>query len=221
MEEHKLTVSRTARYYTMGKPGPHIKYWVIACHGYGQLGKHFIRKFDAIQREDTFVLAPEGLSRFYWGGLSGQPAASWMTSEGRLEEIADYTAYLSSLHERYLGQFSGAAKLVLLGFSQGATTLVRWLHAARPAFSDLVLWAGTAPEDITYQGLEAYLSGRQVHSVCGDEDPYLTPSRMEAQLRLLKGWPAILHERGFTGGHTVDRAALKALFDEIRKEGEN
>ena len=35
--ELHLTVPRTARYWTLGEPGPGLRQVWIACHGYGQL----------------------------------------------------------------------------------------------------------------------------------------------------------------------------------------
>ncbi|MEN0004839.1 MAG: phospholipase, partial [Bacteroidota bacterium] len=76
IHEHSIPVTRTAHYATQGQVGPHIRYLCIACHGYGQLAARFIRKFDVVDRADTFVIAPEGLSRFYWGGVTGNVVAS-------------------------------------------------------------------------------------------------------------------------------------------------
>jgi hypothetical protein len=64
----------------------------LVTHGYGQLAKTFIRRFEPIMDAQTLVVAPEGLSRFYWGGFDGPVVASWMTREDRLDEIADCAA---------------------------------------------------------------------------------------------------------------------------------
>jgi hypothetical protein len=44
------------------------------------------------------IIAPEGLSRFYRKGFSGDVVASWMTKDDRLDDMEDYVRYLNDLH---------------------------------------------------------------------------------------------------------------------------
>ncbi|MEL6276926.1 MAG: phospholipase, partial [Bacteroidota bacterium] len=81
---HRLPVQRTAHFYTLGEPSANVKRMWFACHGYGQLASTFIRKFDQLAGAEDYVVAPEGLSRFYWQGFTGKVVASWMTSADRL-----------------------------------------------------------------------------------------------------------------------------------------
>lgn len=216
IEEHHLSVQRTARYFTLGQPTPQTNCLVIACHGYGQLAKHFIKKFDVIARPDTLVVAPEGLSRFYWGGLPGNPVASWMTKEDRLAEIADYSAYLAKLYEHFTSDLPANAQIILLGFSQGCATQLRWMTREKPAFSHLVLWAGGIPEDIDYTPAGSYLQGKPLHFVYGMEDPFMTPERLAEQQALAAQLPMDYQVHKFEGKHTVEREALQRLFAQIR-----
>lgn len=200
----------------MGQLSAQTNCLVIACHGYGQLAGHFIRKFDVIARPDTIIVAPEGLSRFYWGGLSGNVVASWMTKEDRLAEIADFSAYMTQVYERFTTGLPAKAQIVLLGFSQGCATQLRWMARAKPAFSDLVLWAGSIPEDIDYGPVQSYLDGKPLHFVYGDEDPFITTERVRTQTELSQRLPMKYQVHKFSGSHSVDREALKALFQQIR-----
>ena len=89
MQEHHLAVAKTARYYSLGEPGPATRQLWFVCHGYGQLAGRFLRHFEPLDDGSRVIVAPEGLSRFY---LSESPAerrvgASWMTREDRLVEI--------------------------------------------------------------------------------------------------------------------------------------
>ncbi|MCR9098642.1 MAG: phospholipase [bacterium] len=216
IEEHHLRVQRTARYFTLGHPSAQTNCLVIACHGYGQLAKHFIKKFDVIARPDTLVVAPEGLSRFYWGGLSGNVVASWMTKEDRLAEIADFSAYLTRLYEHFTSDLPANAKIILLGFSQGCATQLRWMAREKPAFSHLVLWAGSIPEDIDYTPARSCLQDKPLHFVYGVEDPFITPERIAAQQALAAQLPMAYQVHTFEGKHTVEREALRRLFEQIR-----
>lgn len=216
MELHQIKVSRTAHYATLGTLGPETRYLVIACHGYGQLARHFIRKFDVLADQGAFIVAPEGLSSFYWQGFGGDVGASWMTRENRLDEIADYVNYLTTLYQIYRNQMPSGHRVILVGFSQGCATQVRWLTHMHPDFDVLMLWAGSIPEDIDYTPHHAYLADKDIHTMYGTADPFLNPERLEAQRALLQEKKLMVTEHTFAGEHVVDRPALLNWFNSIR-----
>jgi hypothetical protein len=78
VQDNKISVSKTAHYSTMGKLSKSTRYIWIVAHGYGQRANRIIKKFDFLSPEEHFVIAPEGLSRFYWH-KNQEPVASWMT----------------------------------------------------------------------------------------------------------------------------------------------
>src|SRR6266699_129357 len=129
MQEHRLAVSRTARYFTLGENSGAVGEVWFACHGYGQLAARFLEKFRVLDDGRRYLVAPEGLSRFY---LTESPAerrvgASWMTREDRLREIEDYICYLDAVYDDVFGSVDRAGVTVhALGFSQGAATVSRW-----------------------------------------------------------------------------------------------
>ncbi|MGH9418647.1 MAG: alpha/beta hydrolase, partial [Thermoanaerobaculia bacterium] len=78
--------------------------WIV-CHGHGQLAARFLSRFVPIERSDRLFVAPEALSRYYLQPPRGGPhapnapiGATWMTSEDRDCEIADYVGYLDLLY---------------------------------------------------------------------------------------------------------------------------
>jgi len=215
INSHHLKVQRTARYYTVGQANPNTKYLWIVCHGYGQLAKHFIRKFDAISGEDVLILAPEGLSRFYWDGVSGEVVASWMTKEDRLNEISDYTEMINGLYEKYKAQCADDVKVILFGFSQGCATQVRWLMNKLPDFHALILWAGLLPEDIDYRPQNEYLSGKLLFFTYGSKDIYLTEERQYEHKKLIEQNRLSVVEKMFEGPHKVVRSVLKEVAGEV------
>lgn len=216
MKHHSIRVARTAHYSSLGEPGPHIRYCWIACHGYGQLARRFIRKLEGLAAEDTLVIAPEGLSRFYWGGFSGQVVASWMTREDRLEEIADYCDYLSGLYQQYIPRLHPEVKIVLLGFSQGVATQLRWIMRDFPDFHELVCWAGSIPEDLDYRERQAFFAARRLHYVYGTEDAFLTPELMRGQQQLMREQHLAFSLQTFAGPHDIDPEALALLARKVR-----
>ncbi|MEM6395399.1 MAG: phospholipase [Bacteroidota bacterium] len=205
IKSHRIQVQRTAHFYTLGEPGEQTKRMWLICHGYGQLASHFIRKFDRVAGLEDYIVAPEGLSRFYWGGVAGKPAASWMTSLDRLDEIADYSAMLSTIFEQQKALVPEDVQVILFGFSQGCSTVMRWMLRANPDFDHLWLWGGQIPEDVDYEQVRAHWNSKELHAFHGTEDPFVTPERME----LLRGYIAesglAIEEHRYEGGHKVIR----------------
>ncbi|MCC3156914.1 serine hydrolase family protein [Hymenobacter sp. 15J16-1T3B] len=213
VHEHRLQVPRTARYFQLGELASARRLWVV-CHGYGQLASYFIRHFRSVveQVPGTVVVAPEGLSRFYLQGNGGRVGATWMTSEDRLTEIEDFSAYLDALLQRLLAQAPADVELCVLGFSQGATTVSRWLLRGGRTPAHLVLWAGTFPADVDPAAAAALLTRiPRLSFVCGDGDSYLAEDRVDEQLALLRSHGAQPHMVWFEGRHELKPAVLIQL----------
>lgn len=211
MERH-LTVTRSARYYQAGELSRATRQVWFVCHGYGQLAAYFIRHFHHLTHADpgTVVIAPEGLSRFYLNGTGGRVGATWMTREDRLTEIDDYVAYLNQLATTLL-PLAPAARVTVLGFSQGAATVSRWLAHATFRPVRLILWAGAFPPDMDFQVAGRLLRGLPVTLVCGDADEFVSPSDIEKQRDFLRGFglePEVLR---FAGQHTLHAGLLRQL----------
>lgn len=213
---HKIKIQKTAHYYTLGTPGNHIKNFWIVCHGYGQLASNLIKKFTEIDDGATLVLAPEGLSRFYWEGVSGAVAASWMTKEDRLDEIDDYTRYLRMLYDTFRKQLPPKVTITLLGFSQGCATQCRWIMREFPEFDHLILWAGLLPEDLNYSPFLDYFNKKKIIFVYGLNDPYVTPERLQWQANFAMEQGLNVEVQTFGGKHEIDREMLKSLASGLK-----
>lgn len=214
-QAHKLTIPKTAHYYTIGTPSKKTRRFWIVCHGYGQLARTFIRRFQYLDDGETFILAPEGLSLFYWEGYTGEPVASWMTKEHRLDEIADYANYLQTLYDHYLPQLAEDVQIILLGFSQGTATQCRWVMRNFPHFDHLVLWAGQLPEDLNYTARSDYFSEKKLYFVYGTTDPFVTDERINWQQNFAMEQQLKLQVMTFDGKHEVERNALLKLNAQI------
>ena len=215
MQQHHIKVSRTARYFTLGQLSEKTKRVWIVCHGYGQLAEFFLKKFDVIADNETVIVAPEALSRFYLSNTSGRVGASWMTSQDRLNEIADYTHYLETLAEHLLQQVPGKAKLFALGFSQGVSTITRWASQSKFSISGLVLWAGSFPPELADPEKAKKLQG-PIFIAAGTNDEYLTEQTLQQQKQLLQtaGLQPELHF--FSGGHEINSALLQQFSNRFK-----
>lgn len=204
---HALTVTRTARYYTLGEAGEDVQQCWIATHGYGQLAGQFIHKFRDLIDPATYVIAPEGLSRFYWQGFDGPVVASWMTREDRLSEINDFSQYLNQLYLQLKSRLPASTDFIFFGFSQGGATLMRWAERERPAFKHLVLWGSAIPEDLQYD--TDYWADKKLWLIHGNQDPYITPERIAQQTHLLQRAQFQYQMLTYDGGHAIDRKVLQ------------
>lgn len=216
-QSHTIPVERSAHYYTIGKAGPHIKNLWIVCHGYGQLASRLIQKFSTIDDGSTLIIAPEGLSRFYWQGVTGAVAASWMTKMDRLEEIADYTRFIKTLYDQYTKQLPSDIRITLFGFSQGSATQCRWIMREFPKFDQLVLWAGRIPEDLDYRPYESYFATKAIYFVYGTEDQYINTELLDWQINFAREQKLAYETIRFEGKHEIQREELLQLFLRLKK----
>lgn len=218
MREEFLPVTRTARYATLGSKGANQEQVWFVLHGYGQLAGPFLRHFDALDDGTRFLVAPEGLSRFYIDPEPGRGApttrvgASWMTREDRLNEIDDYVRYLDAVAARVLADWVGAGpRVVVLGFSQGVATAARWVTRGSVAVRRLVLWAGGLPPDLDLARLRAALVNGALTLVVGSRDPLISGAARASEERRLRDSGIPYQLRAFDGGHELDRELLVEL----------
>lgn len=211
--EHHLEVSRTARYWTLGDASEAEDVWFVL-HGYKQLARRFLRRFEAIADRGRLIVAPEALSRFYADaepgrhGPSSVVGASWMTREDRLNEIRDYVAYLELVAETVL---ESPRSVTVLGFSQGAAAAARWVTYGRVRADRLVLWAGFMPHDLELERAAEAFSRVELVLVRGSEDPALTAELAENERTALDGAGVGYRTVTYQGGHEIDREALGTL----------
>ena len=222
MDEHHLAAARTGRYYTMGPPGAAVREIWLACHGYGQLARRFLRKLASLDDGTRLIVAPEALSRFYLENAEGSHAttrvgATWMTREDRLNEIRDYVGYLDAVHALVSGRVArDRVHLVVLGFSQGAATAARWAAVGAAAPDALILWAQGLPPDLDLAAARQRWRQLTVWLVAGADDAAFAPAAVRAdQARLAE--QDVRHEVvTFPGGHELDAAALARVAARVR-----
>jgi predicted esterase len=214
MEEHHLSVPRTARYYTLGEPGPAVRQVWVVCHGYGQLAGRFVRHFEPIADASRLIVAPEGLSRFYLdSGMHERVGATWMTREDRLADIEDYLRYLDALHAAVFNAIDRASvQLTVLGFSQGVATAARWVARGRRT-ERLVAWGGVLPPELDLSGLHDVFAHTRLTTVYGKTDDYITPKIAAQEEGKLRAAKIPFDVRTFDGGHEVQAAALRAVAE--------
>ncbi len=164
MEEHHLTVPRTARYHTLGDADSATHIW-IALHGYGQLARFFLRPFTGSE-SGKLIAAPEGLSRYYTDAEHSRVGATWMTREDPDHEIADQISYLDRLVEHLRSLCPPGIPVSVLGFSQSVATDGRYRakpHLTRSSFGEERFLPNLKPRICTSVGVIARWSSYMAH----------------------------------------------------------
>jgi predicted esterase len=212
MEKH-LEFAIKAPYYTLNELTDKTENIWLATHGYGQLAQYFLKKFEQLDPEKNFIIAPQGLSKYYLEGVTGRVGASWMTREDRLTEIENQHRMIKAIWQTEVGN-PGKRQVIFLGFSQGVPAVIRFAAFTRTPFQKLVLWAGGFPPDLPESAF-AYLTGNEkVMYFCGHDDPYHSPGMYEKQRELILAnmhiEPAVTF---FDGGHTVVPELLQGILN--------
>ncbi|MCO5231890.1 MAG: hypothetical protein M9958_12135 [Chitinophagales bacterium] len=210
MQEHSLNITRTARIYTLGELSSSTEYIWIVLHGYGMLAKYFIQKFDQLDLNKNFIVAPEGLSRFYNSDMSGRVGASWMTSEDRINEIENYIQYLDIAFQNIIPATFQNKKIIGLGFSQGVSTLFRWANQSSIYFHQLIAWAGSIP----IETIENYqLKSSPLKIYYSQEDTFISIEQINKYLSLLKNNNIAFTYHEYVGGHKLIKEEICHLID--------
>ena len=199
--QYHIPISIKASYYTLNKLTEDTERIWLVFHGYGQLAEYFIKKFEGLDPEKNFIIAPQGLSKYYLDGVYGRVGASWMTKEDRLTEIDNQYAYIDAV----LSQYDTSEKqLIYFGFSQGTATMGRYAAHAKIPFKKMIIWAGTFPPDTDPKDWQ-YLNGsEEIHYYTSREDKYFKEEMIDNQNKVLKA--AMNREPElhlYEGGHRV------------------
>ena len=161
IDEIKIKIEKTATINVLGSIKNSNKI-IIVLHGYGQLSKFFIRKFEPLINIGYTIIAPEGFSKFYLKGNNGRVGASWMTKENRIDEISDYVKFINSLNDEL--NLSGK-EVSLLGFSQGGATAQRCYNENKLIYKKLIICSSTIIDDFEIDCISLY--------IIGDNDKYI------------------------------------------------
>lgn len=210
IRESHLEVNIKASYYTLNELTDETERVWLVFHGYGQLAQFFLKKFEVLDPVKNFIVAPQGLSKFYQKGFYGRVGASWMTKEDRLTDIENQYRYIQEVLDQ-IGDLRNR-KLIYFGFSQGTATMGRFSAWAKLPFEKMIIWAGTFPPDIAPSAFEFLSGSEELTYFTSREDPFFKESMIENQNQIVKatmGTEPTL--RWYQGGHTVIQSLLTSI----------
>lgn len=216
ISEKKISTEKTARYFQLGNASNKIKDVWFVFHGYGQLANEFILNFSSLANNETLIVAPEALNKFYLRGFTGKIGATWMTAECRLNEIDDYVNMINNVYNQISNNVDIATvKLNVLGFSQGSHTVVRWLNKTKVKTCNLLLWSGTFPHDCNYIENSEYWLKVNTKIVLGDKDRLISEENLKNELEFIKTQEVRFELIRFNGGHKIDNDLLLSIINKF------
>ncbi|UOQ80539.1 hypothetical protein [Hymenobacter sp. 5414T-23] len=102
MQPQFFTTPRTARYISLGEPGPGIQHIWFCLHGREQSLQDFANQLVNLDTPERLLVLPEGLSRYALPALETTPeaadtVASWFAPDSIEADLTDLTVYLNGL----------------------------------------------------------------------------------------------------------------------------
>lgn len=202
-DAHFLTTEKTGIVITCGNGN--AKNILLVLHGYGQLAETFQNEFSKINLEEYFLVFPTALNHFYLKAGKGDVGASWMTKYFRENDIHNNNVYLSKVYQTFiLPKLNPDKKFNVLGFSQGAATLVRWLAMNNIQPHQIILWGAVFPPDMES---EEYLNKlKKLHWLyfIGTDDEFISNEEKQKQMSFFKQNQFNLQWIEYNGKHQLN-----------------
>lgn len=208
IRKKSISVKKTARYFTNVPESNSIHSVWFVIHGYAQLAEEFIKEFDFLQNGSTFIIAPEGLSKFYFRNKTG---ASWMTKEDRINEINDYVGYLDAvLMNCKAPLIFQSQRTFFLDFLRECIQLSDGLLKVNMIFG-LILCSSDFPKDADFKSSKKKLTGSQLYYLYGKYDEIISVEKFNESLDLLKTNAVPYKDIIFKGKHVIDRKSISDI----------
>lgn len=216
IKENHIQIKKTARYYQIGEHTNKIKKVIFAIHGFAQLAKDFIKTFEVLEDEDTIIIAPEALNKFYIRGYRGTIGTTWLTQEDRENEILDYVSYLNSVFIKSTEKLKiNNCEIIVLGFSQGTHTASRWLSKFQPKVKSFILWGGAFPHEINYETDLDYWNKINLKMLIGSNDKHVSKELIENEKEFIKSQNLKVSLEVYDGKHEIIPNLLKETVKKI------
>ena len=215
MEKKYISISKTARYFQLGKISEETTNIWFVFHGYGMLSEYFIKKFENILNDETAIIAPEAISRFYLGKNYERIGASWMTSADKQDDINDNINYLNSLFTSITKNLDiNKINIHVLGFSQGGATACRWILTSDIKINSMGLWGADIPIDCLTENKREKWRNFKTTLIIGKNDEFISEENKKKFAELLNSYGLDYSLIEYMGSHKIIE---EVLIDYIQK----
>ena len=214
--KHHISFEFSSSYITYNKLTDKTENIWIVFHGYGQLSKYFIRRFDVLEGDKNYIIAPQGLSKFYVDEDYKNVGASWLTKEDKESDLLNQQKYLIKLMDELKSKIDfSKIKINLFGFSQGVSAFTRLLINYNMKIDNIIIWAGWVPDEF-FNINKNVLKDTNLFFVVGNKDKYYNNPIIKGYIeKFKKTLNKEIDYFVFDGGHIVDRKVLKKINEKL------
>jgi predicted esterase len=175
--------------------------WIVAFHGYAQSADDVLAEVTAIPGAgDWHIASVQALNRFY-SRAEEKVVASWMTRQDRELAIADNVEYVDRVVATVVAPptAGSGARLVFLGFSQGASMAYRAARLGRHGAAGVIALGGDIPPDV--RDASGVGPWPPVLIGAGDAETWYTAEKAAADVAFLESHGVAHEVVRFRGGH--------------------
>ena len=211
-KENTISYQTTNSYSTLNSLSENTNNIWIACHGLGYLSRYFVRYFHVLHTDENYVICPQAPSKYYQGNGFKYVGASWLTKEQTALETENVLNYLDAMYRNERNSFENK-RIILMGYSQGVSVVMRWMSKRNIACNDLVIHSGSIPKELKTTDFDNHRDIK-VHLIYGNKDEYINDDKLKHQLNFAKTlFPNQLKVYEFEGKHEVNSAILKKIAE--------
>ena len=209
MEKKNISISKKARYFQLGKISEQTKTIWFVFHGYGMLSQYFIKKFKNLENNQTVIISPEALSKFYIGKNYDRVGASWITKEDKINDIDDNNNYLNSLFQSTTKNINlNSINIHVLGFSQGGATACRWILNSSIKINSLALWGADIPIDCLSENNRGKWNQFKTTLIVGKRDEFISDENKKEFTKILNAYNLDYELIEYNGTHKIIEEVL-------------
>ncbi|MGW9686085.1 alpha/beta hydrolase [Flagellimonas sp. 2504JD1-5] len=210
--EKTVSYTATNTYITSNSLNENTKNVWIVFHGIGYLSRYFVRYFEVLDPEENYIIAPQAPSKYYLKNEYKYVGASWLTKENTVTETENVLNYMDAVWEAE--EVPSNCNLIIFGFSQGVSIALRWMVTRKIKCSQLVLYAGSIPNELQKEQLN-FIDWKttKVKVIYGKSDEFLkgkTLAKEEKKLKVLFG--NNVNVMTFEGGHELKPEVIQNML---------
>jgi len=172
--EKEISYKSTNSYSTLNTLSEKTKNVWFVCHGMSYLSRYFLKYFKELNPDENYIIAPQAQSKYYIQPAFKHVGASWLTKENTIAETENVMRYFDAVLEAE--QIPRDINLIIGGYSQGVSVILRYVAKRKLKCHKLVLMSGGIPKELKAEDFEFLNSG--VKHIFGTNDEYLNDERL-------------------------------------------
>lgn len=209
--EKEVSYKASNSYSTLNEFNKTTKNIWFAFHGMGYLSRYFLKYFDGLNPDENYIVAPQAPSKYYQGKKFNYVGSSWLTKENTAAETKNVLNYIDEVSKIEKLQ-ENENKLILFGFSQGVSVILRWVASREINCNSIILHSGGIPKELKTEDFSFLSLKTKIFLIYGTKDEFLTEERMNSELKMAETlFGDRLQVISFEGNHSVNRALISEI----------